>query len=80
MLFFMGSASHLAWLDDGSNLLSYWLVAGGLIVLVEINGLIGPGLATQKPLGSVKGTIHAGLGLTLVLFLIGVFINSSSLA
>ena len=80
MLFFMGSASHLAWLDNGSNLLSYWLVAGGLIVLVEINGLIGPGLATQKPLGSVKGTIHAGLGLTLVLFLVGVFINSSSLA
>ena len=76
MLFFMGSASHLATFDTGTNLLPYWLVAGGLILLVEINALIGPGLATQKPLASVSGTIHFGLLLTLALYVIGVAINS----
>ena len=76
MLFFMGSASHLATFDTGTNLLPYWLVAGGLILLVEINALVGPGLATQKPLASVSGTIHFGLLLTLALYVIGVAINS----
>ena len=37
---------------------------------------IGPGAATQKPLTTVSGTIHAGLGLTLVLFLIAFFVNT----
>ena len=71
MLFFMGSASHLPWFAAGTNDMLYWLLAGGVIVLVEINALIGPGLATQKPLASVSGTIHAGLALTVVLFGIG---------
>ena len=71
MLFFMGSASHLPTFNNGSNDMVYWLLAGGLIVLTEINGLIGPGLATQKPLGSVSGTIHAGLALTVVLVGLG---------
>ncbi len=75
MLFFMASASHLGWFNQGSNDMVYWLLAGGLIVLTEINCLIGPGLATQKPLGSVSGTIHAGLGLTVVLFAIGALLN-----
>ena len=68
MLFFMGAASHLSFLDGAT--LSYWLPAIGVIALVEVNSLIGPGLATQKPLGSVSGTIHCGLGLTLVLYLL----------
>jgi uncharacterized membrane protein len=67
MLFFMASASHLPSFNNGSNDTVYWLLAGGIIVLVEINALIGPGLATQKPLASVSGTIHAGLALTVVL-------------
>ena len=71
MLFFMGSASHLPWFAAGTNDMLFWLLAGGVIVLVEINALIGPGLATQKPLASVSGTIHAGLALTVVLFGIG---------
>ena len=76
MLFFMGSATTLASLNTGDNDLVYWLVAGTLIVLTEINGLIGPGAGTQKPLTSVSGTIHAGLGLTLLLFLAGRLLNS----
>ena len=62
--------------DTGTNLLPYWLVTGGIILLVELNALVGPGLATQKPLGSVSGTIHSGLLLTLLLYLVGAGINS----
>jgi uncharacterized membrane protein len=76
MLFFMGSASHLVWFNVGSHDVLYWLIAGAVIVLVELNGLIGPGAATQKMLTTVRGTIHGGLGLTLVLFLIGLFVNT----
>ena len=49
---------------------------GRIAVAVEINGLIGPGAATQKPLTSVSGTIHGGLALWLVLYLIGALLNS----
>ena len=59
-----------------TNDMLYWLVAGGLIVAVEINGLIGPGAASQKPLTTVSGTIHGGLALWLVLYLVGAFLNS----
>ena len=76
MLFFMISAANLPSFLSGANDTMYWLVAGGLIVAVEINGLIGPGAATQKPLTSVSGTIHGGLALWLVLYVIGAVINS----
>jgi len=72
MLFYMGSASHLPSLLANPNLAVYWLIALIVIVGVEIHALIGPGLPTQKPLTSVSGTIHAGLALTLVLYVIGV--------
>ena len=76
MLFFMISAANLPGFLSGTNDMMYWLVAGGVIVAVEINGLIGPGAATQKPLTSVSGTIHGGLALWLVLYLIGALLNS----
>jgi len=76
MLFFMVAAANLPGFLSGTNDLVYWIVAGLVIAAVEVNGLIGPGAATQKPLTSVSGTIHAGLGLWLVLFLIGTFVNS----
>ncbi len=76
MLFFMGAASHLSFLHGGANDTTYWIVAGLIILAVEINALIGPGLATQKPLATVSGTIHMGLGLTLVLYVVGVLLNS----
>jgi hypothetical protein len=40
------------------------------ILLVEATALIGPGASTQKPLTTVSGTIHAGLALTIVLYLL----------
>jgi uncharacterized membrane protein len=79
MLFFMASASHFpsltAQLDvGGGSLAGYWIVALVLIALVEINGLIGPGAASQKMLTTVRGTIHGGLGLTLLLYLAASFL------
>ena len=71
MLFMMGSASHLPSFNAGGNDVMYWLIAGTLIVAVEAHALIGPGLPSQKPLTTVSGTIHAGLALTVVLYLVG---------
>jgi uncharacterized membrane protein len=68
MLFFMGAASHFAFTGTGGVGL-YWVVALVVMLAVEANALLGPGLATQKPLSTVSGTIHMGLLLTLVLFL-----------
>lgn len=76
MLFFMGTASHWPTFNNGENDAVYWVVAIVLMLAVEAQALIGPGAPTQKPLTSVSGTIHAGLGLTLVLYLVGLFLNS----
>ncbi len=70
MLFFMGSARHFQSLLSGDSSYGlYWLLTLILIALVEINALAPTGLSTQKPLASVSGTIHAGLGLAVVLYL-----------
>jgi len=78
MLFFMAAASHLPSLaqgaDVGHHVMTYWTAAIIIIGLVEINGLIGPGAGTQKPLTTVSGTIHGGLALTAVLLLAQVFL------
>ncbi len=67
MLFFMAAATHLAALTGEGGVTIYWIVTLVVVGLVEANALIGPGAATQKPLTTVSGTIHAGLGLTAVL-------------
>ncbi len=69
MLFFMGAARHFTSLIGAEpNYGLYIIGAGVLILLVELNLVFGTAL-TQKPLASVSGTIHAGMWLTLVLFL-----------
>jgi uncharacterized membrane protein len=74
MLFFMGSATHFAKFTGSADLL-YWLVVLAIAAFVEWNGVIaGPGASTQKPLSTVSGTIHAGLGLTLALYVVGLVI------
>jgi uncharacterized membrane protein len=75
MLFFMAAASHFPSLTSSLNtgggaLGIYWVIALVVILAVEANGLIGPGASSQKPLTTVRGTIHVGVGLTLVLFLL----------
>ena len=71
MLFSMVSAANLQGLatpEPGGGPSTYWIIALVVILATEVNALIGPGLATQKPLGTVSGTIHMGLVLTIVLF------------
>jgi uncharacterized membrane protein len=71
MLFFMGAASHFARFT-GSLDLVYWLGVLAIAAAIEVNGvLLGPGASTQKPLSTVSGTIHAGLGATLLLYVWG---------
>ena len=74
MLFFMGAASQLPGFLATSSLTAWYVTMILVVVAVEAHALIGPGLPTQKPLTSVSGTIHAGLGLTLVLYVIGVIV------
>ncbi len=70
MLFFMGAARHLGIVDKTEPGYGPYLgVMLVIVLLVEANIWAGTA-ATQKPLGSVSGTIHLGLGLTLVLFLV----------
>ena len=73
MLFCMGAASHLTIVRGEGSLMGYWLTMGGIIAVVEINGLIKPGAASQKMLTSVKGVIHASLLLTVVTFLVAFY-------
>jgi len=75
MLFFMGSASHLNSLHNGTNDVVYWVIALALIVAFEVNALMGTGQARQKYLTTVSGTIHGGLGLALLLYVIGAVVN-----
>jgi uncharacterized membrane protein len=74
MLFFMAAASHFPSLTSGldlgeGRLGSYWIVFLALAAVLEWNALSGAGKPLQKPLATVGGTIHFGLGLTLVLYL-----------
>ncbi len=79
MLFFMAAASHYpsltASLDTGGGQLGpYWIVALVVIAVFEAGALMGPGLPTQKPLASVKGTVHAGFAVTIVVFALQCFL------
>ena len=70
MLFFMGSASHLTGLMSATPAyVEYYVAAGVVILLVELNAFFGVA-ATQRPLGSVQGTITSGFVLSAVLYAI----------
>ena len=74
MLFFMGAARHFTSLiSDAPDFRLYIIVAGVVILLVELNLVLGTAL-TQRPLSSVSGTIHTGMWLTLVLFVAAAFL------
>src|SRR5262245_4573169 len=76
MLFFMGSARHLETFNNGTNDFIYWVLVLAVILALELNALMGVAPGRQKYLTTVSGTIHFGLGLTLVLYLIGALVNS----
>jgi uncharacterized membrane protein len=69
MLFFMGSATHLATLPIPRSGVIFWIVALIVIALVEANALYGkPGQGAAKPLATIKGTLWAGFILTAVFY------------
>jgi uncharacterized membrane protein len=70
MLFFMGAASHLPALASNGGGMPYWVVFFALLALVELNALVGTGQGRQKFLSTVKGTIHAGFGFTVLLYVL----------
>jgi hypothetical protein len=65
MLFFMGSSAHARTVPllEGATTVSL-IAVFAVILLLEINAIRG----SQGPMTSVKGVIHCGLGLTLVLW------------
>ena len=70
MLFFMGAARHLSVVNaETPNYHVYFALVVLLVLAFELNIFRG-NAQTQKPLATVSGTIHAGLGLTLVLFVL----------
>ena len=70
MLFFMGAASHLNSLATSGGNAAYWILFFALLGAIEANALVGSGLPRQKPLSTVRGTIHAGLGVAIAIFAI----------
>ena len=58
------------------NMTFFGTVILNTLMRIRHNQMTKPGAPTQKMLTTVKGTIHAGFGLTLVMFLIGLFINT----
>lgn len=64
MLFFMASSVHLAQLMTASTVAK--VVSLVIVLALEVNAIAGK----QGPMTSVKGVIHMGLLLTLVLYLV----------
>ena len=64
MLFFMASSVHLAQLMTASTVAK--AVSLAIVLALEVNAIVGK----QGPMTSVKGVIHMGLLLTLVLYLV----------
>ncbi|MBI4011556.1 MAG: urate hydroxylase PuuD [Candidatus Rokubacteria bacterium] len=70
MLFYMGAASHLNLVRPGSGGKAWMAILSALvIVLVEVNALVGAQGATKKPLDTIQGTLAAGFILALVYYL-----------
>ncbi len=70
MLFFMGAARHFQTLNSAEPSYGlYFLLAGVLMLAVELNPFYG-NAASQKPLGSVSGTLTWGAILTVILYAI----------
>lgn len=65
MLFFMGAASHLGLqVSPQTDLTIYAVVVAVIIAALEFNALKGK----SGPMTTVKGVIHCGLGLALVMY------------
>jgi uncharacterized membrane protein len=71
MLFFMGAASHLPLaLTPEKSLMPLTLAIAAILILLQVNAMKGK----TGPMTSVKGVIHCGLGLTVLLYLVVCFL------
>src|ERR1041384_6893500 len=75
MLFFMGAASHLAMANpvSGGQKWGALILLAVVIVLVEINALVGPAAPAtggKKILATLSGTFWAGFILTAILYVV----------
>jgi uncharacterized membrane protein len=65
MLFFMGSASHLPiMIAPDANFTIYWIVLAIILGAIQFNALKGK----MGPMATIKGVIHLGFVLALVLY------------
>lgn len=71
MLFFMGSSAHLSngSVGDEANMMALG-ISLVIILALEANAIFGK----QGPMTSVAGVIHSGIGLTVVLYGVVVFL------
>jgi uncharacterized membrane protein len=71
MLFFMGAASHYGFGQVSGGGFMVWLVLfGAIAAAIEANALTATQGSTTQPIETVKGVIHVGLALTVVLFIL----------
>ncbi len=67
MLFFMGAASHLSLnITPETNFMPLVITLAAILAAIEINAFVGK----MGPMTTVKGVIHSGLGLAVILYLI----------
>lgn len=71
MLFFMGAASHLPVTITAESLVAYWIAFAVIAGLIEWNALKGK----LGPMSTVKGVIHLGVLLTVVLYFLMEFLT-----
>jgi uncharacterized membrane protein len=70
LLFLMGAASHLPLPVDPNGLAAWWVILLAIVSLIEINALTATNGATTKPIEKVKGVIHMGILLTVILYVL----------
>jgi uncharacterized membrane protein len=70
MLFFMGAASHFPFGVEAGTM-TYTLVMAVLMLALELNALTGDKGPTKQPLETVAGSIHTGVILAIVSYVLG---------
>src|SRR2546427_291130 len=77
MLFFMGAASHLAWVGPiaRSTKIGMLVLMVIVIVVAEYNALVGTAGPGKKMLSTLKGTFWAGFVLTAIFWIVSVILT-----
>jgi uncharacterized membrane protein len=70
LLFLMGAASHLVIGVNPAAVGLWFAILIAILALIEINALTATNGATTKPIEKVKGVIHMGILLTVILYVL----------